>query len=97
MISAETRGVFAIAPTPFLPSGALDIASLGRMTERYRAYGVDGLTILGIMGESNKLTPEESRTFAKRGRLGGTKAQCRSSLGQAPGLKLQTIRSAPAR
>jgi len=60
MISAETRGVFAIAPTPFLPSGALDIASLGRMTERYRAYGVDGLTILGIMGEAQKLEPEES-------------------------------------
>ncbi|MGR3594166.1 MAG: dihydrodipicolinate synthase family protein [Limimaricola soesokkakensis] len=60
MISAETRGVFAIAPTPFLPDGALDVASLGRMTERYAGCGVDGLTILGIMGEAQKLEPEES-------------------------------------
>ncbi|MGR3500003.1 MAG: dihydrodipicolinate synthase family protein [Limimaricola soesokkakensis] len=60
MISAETRGVFAIAPTPFLPGGALDVASLGRMTERYAGCGVDGLTILGIMGEAQKLEPEES-------------------------------------
>jgi 4-hydroxy-tetrahydrodipicolinate synthase len=60
MISAKTRGVYAIAPTPFLPDGALDVPSLGRMTEWYRSRAVDGLTILGIMGEAQKLEPEES-------------------------------------
>lgn len=65
MITAETRGVFAIAPTPFLPGGALDLASLGRMTERYLGCGVDGLTILGIMGEAQKLEPEESLTVVR--------------------------------
>ncbi|MGX9855654.1 dihydrodipicolinate synthase family protein [Limimaricola variabilis] len=65
MISAETRGVFAIAPTPFLPDGALDMASLGRMTERYVGCGVDGLTILGIMGEAQKLEPEESLSVVR--------------------------------
>ena len=65
MISAATKGVFAIAPTPFLPGGALDVASLGRMTQRYLACGVDGLTILGIMGEAQKLEPKESLTVVR--------------------------------
>jgi 4-hydroxy-tetrahydrodipicolinate synthase len=65
MITAETRGVYAIAPTPFTPDGALDIASLGRMTEWYRARDMDGLTILGIMGEAQKLEPEESVTVVR--------------------------------
>lgn len=65
MISAGTRGVYAIAPTPFLPDGALDVASLGRMTEWYLGRGVDGLTILGIMGEAQKLLPEESLTVVR--------------------------------
>ncbi len=56
----DTRGVYAIAPTPFLPGGALDVASCGGMTEAYLERGVDGLTILGIMGEAQKLEPEES-------------------------------------
>lgn len=65
MISAETKGVFAIAPTPFLPGGALDEYSLGRMTKAYAMRGVDGLTILGIMGEAQKLEPEESLTVVR--------------------------------
>lgn len=60
MISSATHGVFAIAPTPFLPGGALDTASLRQMTEWYLEREVDGLTILGIMGEAQKLEPEES-------------------------------------
>ena len=65
MISHETKGVFAIAPTPFTEDGALDVASLGRMTEWFRARKVDGITILGIMGEAQKLRPEESLTVVR--------------------------------
>ncbi|MCR4268838.1 dihydrodipicolinate synthase family protein [Nitratireductor sp. ZSWI3] len=65
MISSETAGVFAIAPTPFTPDGSLDVASLKRMTDWYLERGVDGLTILGIMGEAQKLEPEESVTVVR--------------------------------
>ena len=59
-IGSDTRGVFAIAPTPFLPDGALDRASIDRMVDFYEAAGVDGLTILGIMGEAPKLDAPEA-------------------------------------
>lgn len=65
MISVDTSGVFAIAPTPFVPDGALDVASLRPMTEWFLERGADGLTILGIMGESQKLRAEESLTVVR--------------------------------
>jgi 4-hydroxy-tetrahydrodipicolinate synthase len=60
LISEQTRGVFVIAVTPFLSSGAIDYTSVDRMLDFYMAQGVHGLTILGIMGEAQKLTSEES-------------------------------------
>lgn len=65
-ISSETRGVYAIAPTPFAPDGALDTASLDRMVDFYEAAGVDGLTILGIMGEAPKLDAPEALEVVSR-------------------------------
>lgn len=65
MIGVESKGVFAIAPTPFLPDGGLDVASLGRMTEWFLERGADGLTVLGIMGEAQKLTPEEGERVVR--------------------------------
>jgi 4-hydroxy-tetrahydrodipicolinate synthase len=59
-IGADTKGVYAIAPTPFQPDGALDLTSIDRMVDFYEAAGVDGLTILGIMGEAPKLEPAEA-------------------------------------
>ncbi|OYV35582.1 MAG: dihydrodipicolinate synthase family protein [Rhodospirillales bacterium 20-64-7] len=66
MSLAEARGVYAIAPTPFLPDGALDLDSLDRLTDFYAECGADGLTILGIMGEAQKLEFSESLAVAKR-------------------------------
>lgn len=60
------RGVYTIAATPFHPDGALDIPSLDRLTDFYVGCGVDGLTILGIMGEAQKLEPEEALEIARR-------------------------------
>jgi 4-hydroxy-tetrahydrodipicolinate synthase len=65
MISKDTHGVYAIAPTPFLPDGALDAASLKCMTEFYLDRKVNGLTILGILGEAPKLEHEESVTVVR--------------------------------
>jgi len=59
-ISEETRGVFVIAVTPFSSNGAIDYTSVDRMLDFYMAQRVHGLTILGIMGEAQKLTSEES-------------------------------------
>ncbi|MEZ5293820.1 MAG: dihydrodipicolinate synthase family protein [Vicinamibacterales bacterium] len=52
-------GVFNITPTPFHPDGALDLESLARLTDFTRRTGVDGMTILGVLGEADKLTEAE--------------------------------------
>jgi 4-hydroxy-tetrahydrodipicolinate synthase len=62
----SAKGVYLIAVTPFTENGALDLESTDRMVDFYLERGVNGLTILGILGEATKLTAEESRTFAKR-------------------------------
>ena len=62
----SAKGVYLIAVTPFTADGALDLQSTDRMVDFYLERGVDGLTILGIMGEATKLTAEESRLFARR-------------------------------
>ena len=53
------QGIYNIVPTPFDESGAVDEASLRRLIEFVIATGVDGLTILGFLGEAGKLTESE--------------------------------------
>jgi dihydrodipicolinate synthase/N-acetylneuraminate lyase len=60
LIDANTRGAYAIAPTPFHEDGRLDLDSLHRLTGFYQEVGVDGVTVLGQMGEAPKLTHAES-------------------------------------
>lgn len=60
-ITRETRGVYIIAATPFAQDGALDHDSMRRLVDFYIGHGVTGLTILGMMGEANKMTPDERR------------------------------------
>ena len=64
--STTSRGVYAIATTPFFDNGAIDFASVDRLTDFYEESGCTGITILGIMGEAPKLEPEESRAIVKR-------------------------------
>ena len=64
--STASRGVYAIATTPFLEDGSIDFASIDRLTDFYEQSGCTGITILGIMGEAPKLEPEESRAIVKR-------------------------------
>jgi 4-hydroxy-tetrahydrodipicolinate synthase len=52
-------GVYNILTTPFLPDGALDTVSLRRLTEAVVATGVDGITVLGVAGEAQKLSTAE--------------------------------------
>jgi 4-hydroxy-tetrahydrodipicolinate synthase len=62
-ISESTRGVYIISPTPFTEDGRLDLASTDTLVDFYFDKGVTGITILGVLGEATKLTPDESRTF----------------------------------
>src|SRR4028118_2156978 len=52
-------GVFNITPTPFTADGSLDLASVARLTAFTRDKGVDGMTILGVLGEADKLLERE--------------------------------------
>ncbi len=65
-LDRSARGVYLITVTPFTEDGALDLDSTDRMVDFCLERGVTGLTVLGIMGEANKLTAEESRIFVAR-------------------------------
>ena len=65
-LTTEAAGVYVIAVTPFLPDGALDLQSTDRMVDFYLEAGATGLTVLGIMGEAQKLTAAESQTVVSR-------------------------------
>ncbi len=62
----NARGVYIITVTPFTETGALDLESTDRMVDFYLEQGVDGLTVLGILGEAPKLTAQESAHFVER-------------------------------
>ncbi len=66
-LDANAKGVYVIAPTPFLADGRIDDASTDRMTDFFLdEAGADGLTILGVMGEAPKLDGAESLAIASR-------------------------------
>jgi len=64
-ITRDTRGVYIISATPFDDQGALDLESADRLVDFYLDCGVSGMTILGIMGEANKMAPDEAQRFAE--------------------------------
>lgn len=64
--STKSKGVYAIATTPFFEDGSIDFNSIDKLTDFYQESGCTGVTILGIMGEAPKMEPEESRAIVKR-------------------------------
>jgi 4-hydroxy-tetrahydrodipicolinate synthase len=52
-------GVWNIVPTPFHPDEELDLPSLRTLTDFVVGSGVDGMTILGVLGEGAKLSDRE--------------------------------------
>jgi 4-hydroxy-tetrahydrodipicolinate synthase len=64
-LDESARDVFIIAVTPFTDNGEIDYASVDRMVEFYLERGVVGMTILGMMGEAQKLTAAESVAVAR--------------------------------
>ena len=66
LLDHTAKGVYAIAVTPFKSDGAVDHVSVDRMTDFYLRCGVNGLTILGIMGEAPKLDPAEALAISNQ-------------------------------
>jgi 4-hydroxy-tetrahydrodipicolinate synthase len=58
-MSDQITGVFNITPTPFHDDGQIDREGVQRLTAFTRAAGVNGMTILGVLGEADKLTERE--------------------------------------
>ena len=55
----ELVGVWNIVPTPFHPDETLDLDSLRTLTDFVVGSAVDGMTILGVLGEGAKLSDAE--------------------------------------
>ncbi|MDX6227046.1 MAG: 4-hydroxy-tetrahydrodipicolinate synthase [Frankiales bacterium] len=55
----EMHGTWFVMPTPFDDQGGLDLDSQARLVEATIAWGVDGLTVLGVMSEVTSLTDDE--------------------------------------
>lgn len=53
------EGVWPILATPFDADDRLDLASLDRLVRFMAALGVDGVTVTGVLGESNRLLDRE--------------------------------------
>jgi 4-hydroxy-tetrahydrodipicolinate synthase len=53
------HGVFPILPTPFHEDERLDLESLTRIVGFMRRAQVDGVTVLGVLGEANRLSDVE--------------------------------------
>jgi 4-hydroxy-tetrahydrodipicolinate synthase len=59
-------GVIPILPTPFNDDESLDLESWRRLLEFMTTLRVDGVTILGVLGESNRLTDNERDALIER-------------------------------
>ena len=55
----QLSGVWNIVPTPFHPDEELDLASVRRLTDFVIGHEVNGITILGVLGEGAKLSDAE--------------------------------------
>lgn len=64
-VSASFTGVIPILATPFHDDESPDHASLDRLIRFFGELGVDGFTVLGVLGESNRLTDAERTALIK--------------------------------
>lgn len=73
LLNAAAKGVYPIAPTPFTDHGEIDWASVDLMIDFYLRARVHGLTLLGLMGEAQKLSESESAELVRYAlrRVGG--------------------------
>lgn len=60
MLTPNEPGVFPVAITPFDENQRIDFESLDRLIDFYASCGARGVTLLGILGEPQKLSEEEA-------------------------------------
>ena len=62
-LNESAKGVYIISATPFDDDGSIDLDSADSLVEFYIEKGVNGMTILGMMGEATKMSGDESDGF----------------------------------
>ena len=62
-LDETATGVYIISATPFTDDGEVDLDSTDRLVDFYVEKRVTGITILGMMGEAQKMSALESETF----------------------------------
>jgi len=65
MPDLQFKGVFPILITPFRSNEDLDLDSFAKVVNFMAEIGVDGVTILGVLGESNRLLDYEREELIK--------------------------------
>jgi len=65
LLDANAMGVYPIAATPFTEDGEIDWGSVEQMIEFYLRCKVHGLTLLGLMGEAQKLSDSEAAELTR--------------------------------
>jgi 4-hydroxy-tetrahydrodipicolinate synthase len=65
LLDASAKGVYTISATPFTDAGDIDWPSVDSLIEFYLQCGVHGLTVLGMMGEAQKLSDQEAAEFTR--------------------------------
>lgn len=65
-LDEKASGVYPISATPFTETGEIDWESVDRLADFYLTCGVHGLTLLGMMGEAQKLRLDEAVAFSTR-------------------------------
>ena len=65
MASVTFKGVFPILVTPFDDHGNLDLESFDRTVRFMADIGVNGVTIIGVLGESNRMLDAERELLIK--------------------------------
>jgi 4-hydroxy-tetrahydrodipicolinate synthase len=58
-IEMDFTGVIPILATPFHDDETFDADSMGRLVKLMKRIGVDGVTVLGVLGEANRLGDRE--------------------------------------
>ncbi|QNK82149.1 dihydrodipicolinate synthase family protein [Nakamurella sp. PAMC28650] len=58
-LTTDLSGTWFVSPTPFTADGAVDPAGLAGIVDATADWGVDGITVLGVMGEVSALSDAE--------------------------------------
>ena len=78
----KLNGVFPILVSPFKADESIDVESLKTLVLFMRKLNVDGITVLGVLGEANRLTENERKNIISYGKtqISKEKLRCPSKI-----------------